>query len=254
MDKIMESPFSLILGFLSGLVLNEFIIKASTSLLRVSSRDTLLAQTLVICLGGFWIFYTIYGTVSWLMLTEYNPKVAGLPRCYPKMIFVRFLEFLPFIGLHNIVNIMGPTEIKFSATETYIVPGIAAGVDMLHLNRLSIEVGIILWLWTIWNIAWSSSLPTPRQDRRTESVDCKKSQGNKTLGLFLSGIVFLFIYPALLYFCPFVKSSAWLSLSLLVLLTVLYILLDILFIHRREYGLLTEALSAAVEDSPESLS
>lgn len=253
MEKIMQSPFSFIIGFLSSLILNEFIKKVSTSILADSTIETLAAKIIIVCLGGFWIFYTIYGTISWLMFIEYSPRAAGLPPSYPKMIFLRFLEFLPFICLYDIVNIMGPTEVKLSANKTEIIPGIAEGVKIIYLNRLSIEIGIILILWAIWNLVWWC-LPTQQKIYlpQKELDDLKENQPKKTVGLLISGIVFV-LYPfintySLLHF-PLLQPL-WQGVLLLSIFTFIYLLCDILFIHKEQYDVLTKVLSSLIMNSP----
>jgi hypothetical protein len=208
----------------------------------------LLAKIVVVCVGGFWIFYTIYGTISWLMLIEYNPRIAGLPKSYPKMIFLRFLEFLPFICLYDIVNIMGPTEVKLSANQTEIIPGIAEGVKIVYLNRLSIEIGIILLLWAIWNFVWWFVHP------KAQLNDLQKSQPIKTFGLLISGLIFLILYPFLLMHFSFINLSVWWSICLLSIFTIVYLFFDVFFIHEGQYKLLTKALSVFIDKSPVDLS
>ena len=103
-EKAAQSPFAIVIGILAGLILNEFIKKASTALTYVTGLDLLVPKVLVVFAASLWVFYTIYGTITWLMFVEYSPRRAGLPSSYPKLIFLRFLEFLPFLCLHNIFH------------------------------------------------------------------------------------------------------------------------------------------------------
>jgi hypothetical protein len=156
MDKGIKSPFTLIFGILASLVIGDYFKNSSTAIASSTSILNAIPIILVAIISGAWIFYTLYGTVVWLMVTEHKPREVGLPTSgiFVKMLLLRFLEFLPFICLYDIVNTMAYGEVKLSNIRTLIAPNVIVGVGVDCLQRLSVDIALILILWAVWSFLW----------------------------------------------------------------------------------------------------
>jgi hypothetical protein len=138
-----ESPTKIIFSFVAGLILTDFLKNASDSL------DRSLSNLFPIFLGGFWIFYIIYGTIVWLVFSENYPsqidkeiKKEKSNYIYFVSIFWRAIDFASLIFIYNIANIF---KIKENTDNINLY-------SPDKLGMLSRDLCFICLLWFTWKI------------------------------------------------------------------------------------------------------
>lgn len=223
--KVMQSPFSTMFGFLASLISNNFVEKASSHIFEHDSIDLIIINSGIVLISGFWFFYIIYGTLSWLLFTEYDPGKSGFPPSLPKMLILRFLEFIPFIWLYDIIHIIDPLN-------DYTRP----------FSRLSLNIGIVLLIWSIWKMLFTCFTQT---NWRTKKILLPTS------ALVSFSIIFIVLSFGLGHLCnslntliskrPQTPYTIY-SCLILSLLTAIFLLVDIYLIHRDFYKTINKIL------------
>jgi hypothetical protein len=235
-EKAMQSPFSLIFGFISSLISTNFIRAASSSIFRYDEFPLIINQIIIVILCGFWFFYIIYGTVVWLLFTEYKPYEAKIPPSLQTMIFLRFLEFIPFIWLYDIIRIIDFDKSDLVLGQT--VPSPMVNPFLFRpLSRLALNLGFILFTWSIWKILFS-----------------QVKEGNNSgedLWSILLLLLFAFIFGSSYFWLGHSRTiHQAMPIIILYVFTVLYIALDFCLIHSTYYRTINTELEDIFKKKP----
>jgi hypothetical protein len=236
LEKVMSSPFTAIFSFLASLIGTKFVEKASLLVHQQDSITSMIEKIGIVLLSGFWFFYIIYGTISWLMYTEYKPKEAGLLPSFEKMLILRFLEFIPFVWLYDIIHILDP-EVNHTGRP---------------ISRLSLDIGIILLLWSTWRILFK--ILNNKSCYNDKIIKWK----SVIISIFLSS-VFVVIFIVLYFYlgdisdCLFKKiriiNSNFCATLLLSIITGFYLISDIKIINKKFYETINGVLNDIVNSS-----